>query len=83
MLKNLKPDLRIATYPVSDIGAGVTSFEKQTDSHFAVKDADGRAWKFRKIVLAGGMADAFAGVGGCIQYVDPELCCALLYCKRM
>lgn len=42
----------------------ITQVEKKSDSHFILTDNTGKAWNFRKVLLAIGSADIFPAIAG-------------------
>ncbi|KAF3067453.1 Bifunctional thioredoxin reductase/thioredoxin [Daldinia childiae] len=45
----------------------VTKVEKESDSHFRVRDGQGKDWNFRKVILAVGSSDTYPNIEGYAQ----------------
>ncbi|KAJ2988553.1 hypothetical protein NUW58_g3912 [Xylaria curta] len=55
----------ISTYSsIQFADVAVAKIEKKSDAHFIVSDADGKAWAFRKIILAVGSSDTYPEIEG-------------------
>ncbi|KAI0473443.1 FAD/NAD(P)-binding domain-containing protein [Xylariaceae sp. FL0804] len=55
----------LATYStIQFVDTPVAAVEKKSDSHFKIRDADGKEWDFRKIVLAVGSSDHYPEIDG-------------------
>ena len=51
-----------ATIQFADVK--VTKIEKLNDSHFIIKDSNGKDWNFRKVILAVGSSDTYPEITG-------------------
>ena len=59
-----KEDL-LSHYSTMQVAQGeVVEIQKRDDSHFELKDADGKTWASKKIILAVGTVDNFPDIGG-------------------